>query len=804
MTPLVGREDDLTTIVAHFVARGTRLLTLTGPGGVGKTRLAIAAVEACHDHFQGRTWFVPVVAVTDPALVLGEVSRLIAPGSGGSVEPLDSIARAIGFDSALVVIDNFEQVMAAASELLALLQTIPSLHLLMTSREALRLRTERVHLVAPLEFGGGARAGVETELSEAGRFFVASAVASNAGFVVRVADTSTINQICQRLDGLPLAIELAAARTRILPPANLLNRLDEPLRLLVRGPRDLPERQQTMRNTIAWSFDLLSPEEQDLFCLLSVFAESASWRSLEEVWPLWSGGNAETDLLVLLESLIGKSLVTSPADASQDSRYRMLETLREFGVDILTSQHRLDDAREMHANWFLVLGESSVPNLSGATRSLWLDTLEGELGNIRAVMEWVLTRHDATLGLRCIEAFWRFWESKGHMSEGERFSARVLLLPSDGTDPALRAAALYGAAMMPYRLGDYDVAWERAEASLAMARTIDHPDAIARGLNGCALIAFERGDFARSERAHLESLERSERLGLLARVSTTGVNLGILYYEDSRYDDAWRVYQRSLEINTAPDRAYDRAFALNGLGIVSHRRGDLQQAQEHLNAAIDIRRADRDSGALAASLTNLAMVNIDTRELAEATALLKESVKMRWSREEMRGLNEAFAGLARIAGITGQHLISAELIGTIDYLTRRGHRLPRPVATELETTRLRVANVLERDQFESAVATGRTRSLQAAVDYSLEISVEMPPPASVQVPSAHPLLSPRELDVLRLIAEGKSDRQIAETLAISRNTVIRHVANIFLKLEINSRTVAAMYALNHGIVPKRP
>lgn len=803
MPPLIGRESDLISIETAFRIHNARLVTLTGPGGVGKTRLALAAMESLRSEFGGAVLFISLTTITDADLVPGEIVRALGESLREQEPPIQSIVRLLGDEPVLLVLDNAEHVIEVAPFLADIIERVPQARILVTSRESLRVRAERLYVVAPLAVTAASNSNSDIEQSAAVRLFISRARAADTKFNPSDPELRAISSICSRLDGLPLAIELAAARVRLLPPSALLERLADPFRVLDRGPRDSPTRQRTMRDAIAWSFGLLSPAERELFVLLSAFSGTAPSSAVESIWPRWNTVQTDADVLDLIESLISKSLLNPWISASgAEPRVTMLETIREFGLEQLESCDRLRQARTLHADWFLTLAESSVPELTGGDRSTWLDRLERDLANLRAAHNWAIEQRDTNRALRFVEGMWRFWETRGHLDEGETLGLRSISLPSVDQAPDLLAKALYGAGIAPYRLGHLDTARTLVERSLVISRELGDPDSIARGLNGTGLIAFDQGDFVRAEAAHLEGLAIAETAGLPRRRSTAYVNLGILYFEQHRLDEARRMYELAAELNSGPGEQYDRAFALNGIGLVAHRAGDLDASIAAHTEAIAIRRADRDSGALAASLANLGAALIDSGDLRAALANFKEALAMRWERGESRGHVEALAGIARIAAAVRNTEFAARLYGAVRLAADRGTRLPRPIEEDLERTAHSLEIVLGDQRFGSLVQIGRDASHEEVIAEALSFSLPENEQELVVSGDSERGLTAREHEVLRLMAEGMSDRQIAESLGISRNTVIRHVSNIFTKLNVSSRTAAAKYAFTHGIVKR--
>ncbi|CAA9576383.1 MAG: Transcriptional regulator, AfsR family, partial [uncultured Thermomicrobiales bacterium] len=447
-TPFLGREREVAEVTGLLRRGEARLLTLAGPGGVGKTHLALAAAAELLDAFPDGAWFVDLAPLADPALVPTAVATALGLREAGGRPPADAAANHLRDKAALLVLDNWEHLLGAAPFVADLLAACPRLAVLATSRAPLRLRGEREHPVGPLALADPAADAAALAGSEAVALFVERARAVKPGFALDETNAVAVAGIVRRLDGLPLAIELAAARVRVLAPPALLARLDRALPLLTSGPRDAPARQRTLRDAIAWSHGLLSPDERDLFRRLAVFVGGFTLEATEAVADL--GG--ELDALGGLEGLAEDSLLRPAEGPGGEPRFTMLATVREFAREQLEASGEAAVAHGRHAAFFTVLAESAAPELTGPDQGAWLARLEAEHDNLRAALVWA-EGHEPESCLRLAGALWRFWYARGHLAEGLR-RLEAAVARADGRPADACARALLGAGVLADLQGD--------------------------------------------------------------------------------------------------------------------------------------------------------------------------------------------------------------------------------------------------------------------------------------------------------------------------------------------------------------
>ena len=715
-TPLVGREREVAEIADRLRSEEVRLLTLTGPGGTGKSRLALQAAADLLEEFEDGVFFVALAAITNPELLPSTIAGPLGVKESAEQPLTETLKSYLREKELLLLLDNFEQVLEGTPVVGELIAACPKLKVLATSRIPLRLYGEQEYLVPPLALPDPRVLPPVKVLTqyEAVRLFVERARAVMADFAVTNESAPAVAEICARLDGLPLAIELAAARIRVLPPHKMLERLGDRLKLLRGGARDLPTRQQTLRGTIDWSYELLNEEEKTLFRRLAVFSGGRTLEAIEEICD----PEGELDALEGASSLLEKSLLRQEGGPGGEPRFVMLETVHEYAREKLQESGEAEEIKRAHAEYFLALAEEAEPELKGPDQLEWLERLEAEHDNMRAALAWFLESDETETTLRLAGALWWFWHLHGHASEGLGWLEP--LLHGEGSRAAM-ARVLHGAGWMAEGQGDYVRAMSLYEEGLALFREAGDDANV-------AVIAINMGYAAMTQGDHGRALELIEEgLGLGRRLRDDRISawalhhLGVLATERQDPERARAYLEEALTLARKAGDPYVVSSCLLDLGATYMYVGDDEAATKLGEEALALQRQLGDKEGRAENLCNLALIAMNRGHYERARTLLEDSLALSRELDHKLCVADALNAAGRMAGERGEALRSARLCGAADAL-REAIRAPLPPAKHaavwpyLNAARSRLGEAA----WEEAHVEGQAMTLEEAVSCALE------------------------------------------------------------------------------------
>jgi non-specific serine/threonine protein kinase len=815
VTRFVGRVRELAEL-RQLLAEGARLVTLTGPGGSGKTRMAVQLAAGLLDRFPDGVYMVDLSGLADPLSVAGAVASVLKVREEPGRTPAEGVAAILASRRVLLVLDNCEHLITASARLAStLLLECPHLRLIATSREPLGIAGERVWQVPPLtvpDSGALLDAGTVTGF-EAVQLFMERARAVSPVFAVTDGNAAALATVCKRLDGVPLAIELAAARTRLLSVEQIADRLDDRLRLLSAGGRGALPRHQTLRAAIDWSYDLLTEAERVLWRRLAVFADRFSLEAAEAICV--GGPIDDLDVLELLAQLVDKSLVAAE-EVRGEKRYRLLETIRQYGRERLREAGEEADLLAVHRAWCVRFAREATLGLSGADQGHWTGRVELEQENLRQAVQGSLDAGEAGPALEICGLLWTFLLSRAQFTEARELLERVLAVAeTQQVDEIHKAHVVRGLGIANTGLGDFAEAERYYARSLSMAREVGDPPGEARTLVNWGLLKLYRNEYPEAQRLLEEAMEVGRRHGLPQILPPAMINLATIYSDQGDFATARRYLD---EANAEWIRLGRGTFTptLEVLAGISLAEGNLEAAEELYGKALVRWRANGDARGIGVALTGLANVALLRGEPGRSRELVTESIRLRQSIGDSLGQAASLETFAWLAAAEGSPVRAMRLAGGADAVRRRlGTPLPPVRAQRSDRLLAPARQALGADVAAEAFAAGARMPLPELVELACAPAAGGGParaqaPAAASGPAAPKAaggadavgedLTPRELEILRLAARGLTAREVGQKLYLSPRTVEKHEENIRTKLDLPNRAALVAWAVRRGLV----